>query len=658
MSRRIFLLPFFFMLMALPLLVQASDRVHGVRVFLSNGDPDQAILTAKVLLKRSDIRSDERFELFQLLAYAEETRAQAGHYENIQSAIQALQQLQQAFPNQVKHAPLLWRMTWLYWKHGDNGLALKQARDLRANYAQQPEAMEAAMLMARIYIQQHKYREARNNLMRYGLGAGSGSREEALTKAWLAVVDAAEKRYKVAAKQLDAVQRQFPDIIHKDVYVFSVYIQVLHTLGRDQEALKQANDFLGRYVGADEVPAIRLLRADIWVSLRSVPIERIEREYDALAQKHAAYSIGKQAFMRKLMLLYEKSVTYYDLKPVIIALKRLAENNQLSNVENEAMFDLGMLWERLSHSDPKHAPKAAIFAALDDFSRVARSDVVAFRGQAKSQGSAVFDHLLDQLVAQQAWDKVVALWQRYPHLRGQKKIVKARAFEVAHAFRILMDYAQAEELLNRLYDEAKETVWGQKVMLELAHLWFERGDVDAVPKILAWLNEHEYTLYRPDMLLLVAKIQLRAGQAKVASQTFHRVSVDDIASEDRHAYWQLQAEINEALKDWHGAAGAWKHYQASQGGDIAKGLLKQADALFYGKKYAQARVLYANVKQEQHDAAWQYHISMCRLHLGEKKDALKLLDALKQDSNAGVYASLAAAELASQKALDILRQQL
>jgi len=656
MSRRIFLLPFFLMLMAMPWIVQASDRVHGVRVFLSNGDPDQAILTAKVLLKRSDIRADERFELFQLLAYAEETRAQARHYENIQAAIQALQQLQKAFPNQVKQAPLLWRMTWLYWKHGDNALALKEARALRANYAQEPEAMQAAMLMARIYIQQHKYREARNNLMRYGLGARSGSREEALTKAWLAVVDAAEKRYKVAAKQLDAVQRHFPDIIDKDAYVFSVYVQVLHALGRDQEALKQANDFLSRYVDADEVPAIRLLRADIWSDLRSVPVERIEREYDVLAQKHAAYSLGKQAFMRKLMLLHEKSSTYYDLKPVIIALKRLAENNQLSNIENEALFDLGMLWERLSHTDPKHTPKAAIFAALDDFSRVARSDVPAFRGQATSQGAAVFDHLLDQLVEKQAWDKVVALWQRYPHLRGNKKMVKARAFEVAHAFRMLMDYAQAEELLNRLYGEAKETVWGQKVMLELAHLWFERGDVDAVPKILAWLDEHEYTLYRPDMLLLVAKMQLRAGQAKVASQTFRTISVDDIASEDRHAYWQLQAEIHEALNHWHVAAQAWKHYQDSQGGDVAKGLLRQADALFHGQQYAQARDLYAKVHKEQQDAAWRYHMSMCRLYLGDK-DALKVLDALKQDSNAGIYASLAAAELASQKALDILRKQ-
>ena len=643
-------------LLVLPCVVQASDRVHGVRVFLSNGDPDQAILTAKVLLKRSDIRADERFELRQLIAYAEETRAKAGHYEHIQQAIQALKQLRQSFPKQVKQAPLLWRMTWLYWKHGDNGLALQQARDLRTNYAQQPEAMQAAMLMARIYIQQHKYREARNNLMRYGLGADAGSREESLTKAWLAVVDAAEKRYKVAAKQLDDVQRHFPDIIRKDPYVFSVFVRVLHALARDQEALKQANDFLSRYVDSDEVPAIRLLRADIWASLRSVPVPRIEREYDVLAQKHAAYSIGKQAFMRKLMLLHAESTTYYDLKPVIIALKRLAESNQLSNVENEAMFDLGMLWERLSHTDPKHAPKAAVFAALDDFSRVARSDVEAFREQATAQGSEVFSHLLEQLAKQQAWDKVVALWQRYPHLRAQKELVKARAFEVAHAFRMLMDYAQSEALLNRLYAAAKTTVWGQKVMLELAHLWLERGDVDAVPKILAWLDEHEYTLYRPDMLLLVAKMQLRDNHPKVASQTFRSVSVDDIANEDRHAYWQLQAEIHEALHHWHIAAQAWKHYAASKGADVAAGIMHQADALFYAKKYAQARDLYAKVAEDKQDAAWRYHMSMSRLHLGDK-GALKALDALKQDSNAGIYASLASAELANQKALDILRQQ-
>ncbi|MDQ6973567.1 MAG: hypothetical protein Q9M10_01675, partial [Mariprofundaceae bacterium] len=336
--------------------VQASNRVHGVRVFLNNGDPDQAILTAQSLLDSGSVSRDERFDLLSLLAYAEEMKAQAKHYEDVKKAVNALQNLEKSFPQRVKKAPLHWRIIWLHWKHGDDKAALRMSSTLRVNYPRRPEAMQAAMLMARIYIQQHKFDEARSNLMRYGLGAKKGSREEALTQAWIAVVDAAEKRYGVAVKQLDRVYQNFPSVIKDDEQVFSVYIQALNRVGQYSQALSQAEVFLKTYFEGDSLVSIRLLRADLWLLLKRVPASRIEREYNVLAEKQAETMIGKQAFMRKLMLQHTNSRTYYDLKPVIIALKRIGSRNQLSPIENEALYDLAVLWKRLSHSDPKGAP--------------------------------------------------------------------------------------------------------------------------------------------------------------------------------------------------------------------------------------------------------------------------------------------------------------
>ncbi|MDQ6952228.1 MAG: hypothetical protein Q9M15_01720 [Mariprofundaceae bacterium] len=635
--------------------VQASNRVHGVRVFLNNGDPDQAILTAQSLLNTLDVSRDERFSLLSLIAYAEEMRAQAKHYEHVKKAIEALKDLEKAFPQRVKKAPLHWRIIWLHWKHGDDKAALRMSSNLRSDYPDRPEAMQAAMLMARIYIQQHKYDEARSNLMRYGLGADKGSREEALTQAWIAVVDVAEKRYSTAVDQLNRVYRHFPDVIKDDERVFSVYIQALDHVGLHTDALAKADVFLSTYLEGDALVKIRLLRADLWVLLKKAPQARIEREYNVLSETQAETSIGKQAFMRKLMLVHAESQTYYALKPVIIALKRIADRNQLSPVENEALYDLGILWERLSQSDPEHAPKQSATAGLDAFARVANSDISDFRKASHRMGTALFNQRLNAAAAENQWEKEVALWERYPRLRENDDVVKERAFDVAHALRMLMDYQQSEALLNKLYKDAGDTVWAQKIMLERANLWMDRGDADGVGRILAWLDAHQYTLYRPEMLLLVAQMQLTEGNATVASQSLVGVSVDDVAKEDRQRYWQINADINEALNHWHVAAKAWRKYGQSEGADVGVALIREADALFRAQSYKAALERYKRVKKEKQDAAWQYHVAMCQLKTGEDAVALPKLEMLTQNKDAGIYASLASMELADRKARDILQ---
>jgi len=262
---------------------------------------------------------------------------------------------------------------------------------------------------------------------------------------------------------------------------------------------------------------------------------------------------------------------------------------------------------------------------------------------------------LDQYAKKERWEKVVSLWERYPKLRRDHRVIKERAFDVAHALRMLMDYPKAEALLKQLYSEAGDTVWGQKVMLERANLWMDRGDVDGVGRVLAWLDVHEYTLYRPEMLLLVAQMQLAAGHATVASQSLLGVSVDDVAKEGRPQYWKIKATINETLKHWHVAAKAWRKYGQSEGSDADVALIREADALFQAQSYAQALTLYHKVDKEKQDAAWHYHAAMSQLKMGEDEMALTELEALMQDKDAGIYASLASVELADRKALDILQ---
>lgn len=355
------------------------------------------------------------------------------------------------------------------------------------------------------------------------------------------------------------------------------------------------------------------------------------------------------------MLMNQDSRSYHDLKPVIIALKRLASRNQLSPVENEALLDLGRLWYRLSQSDPEHAPKQAMVAALDSLSRVMGSDIIDFRDEAKSMGVKLFDEQLKQHLEASAWEKAVALWERYPQFRSTQGEAKQRAFAVAHGLRMLMEYPQAESLLETLYADADGSVWGQKVMLERARLWMDRRDRNGIDRILKWLDNHEYTLYRPEMLLLVAQMQLQAGEEAVAAQTMATISVDDVAPEERAVYWKSDAEIHEGLKHWRAAADSWRAYGQSVGAVPELALIHEADALFKAESYKQASALYVQVEKEKQDAAWRYHYFMCQLKVGDVETALVELESLSQEKNAGVYASLAALELADRKAVQLLK---
>jgi len=640
----------------LPQVLMASERVDGIRVFLNNGSPEQSIRMSQALLANEALKDNERFELLSLIADAEEMLAQAQYYGDISPAINALKTLKKEFSGRINAPELEWRLAWLHWKHGDERKALKYARELRSDYMGHKEAVEAAMLMARIYVAQRKWNEARSSLIQYGFGVELDSREESLAKAWLAVVDVAEDRHDIALKQLDYVFRNYPDVIRKDEYLWSTYIQVLRTAKRDKEAIEQADAFLNIYLSGDYVAPVRLLRADLWLLYKVKPSDRIEREYDVLAEQEAEQSIGKKAFMRKLMLAHQKSQDYHALKPVIIALKRLANQNQLSVIENEAQLDLARLWQRLSRSDPKHSPKQIDMVSLELFSRVAASETKAYRSLALHEGTVFFEQRLQTFLDAEKWLEMVAVWERFPIFRRDHLDVASLQLGVAHALRMLMAYEQSEALLGKLYRRASGSVWGQKVMLEKARLWLDRGDEAGVGRVLAWLDEHEFTLYRPEMLLLVARMQLQANKPTAASQSMIGISVDDIAIEERLIYWKVMAGIAEKLKHWHMAARAWREYGLMPEANTAKALIEQANNVFKAKDYQKAEGLYAQVDEKDRDAAWLYHHSVCQLKTGKYKQALETLEQQSQDTSAGIYASLAALAVAEKKAKTLLKE--
>ncbi len=641
-----------------PAFAEPDSRVQGVRIFLSQGNPEQAIQTAEKLLAAPKLSEENRLALLQLIAEAEEFRAAAAHYQDVSRAVDALSTLIKEFPDDVDEAALLWKTAWLYWKSGVDKLALTTARKLKGRFHTSDYATKAWLLMARIHIDQKKYNTARNDLLQHGIRVEDGSREQALGRVWMAIVDFEEAHFKASFAALDAVYKLRPEIIETEERLFSTYIRMLHYHGNREDALILADRFLKQYVKGIYVPHVRLLRADIQSRQKGADLDTVQKEYEILSISEAETTVGKKAFMRKMMLQYRDSNDYGTLKPVIIALKRIASQNQLSEIENESILYQARLWVRVAKEDPDHAPRQATTAALEDYARVSGSAYPVFAGQALEEGKQTFIAYVEELVAEQKWMQVVVVWERFPQLRPEGLSAARLQFGVAHALRMLMEFEQAEVLLERLYRQSANSVWGHKVMLERARLWLDRGDADGVERVMAWLDENEFTLYRPEMLLLVARMQLKSGNAAAASQTIVSVAATDIAVEERGNYWKARARIAEALSRWYVAAHAWRQYGETVGADRSRAVMEQANNMFKAEDYRKAEALYGAVPEDDRDAAWRYRFSICQVHTGKRRQAMERLERLKTEKEAGIYASLAALALAEKQADELLESQL
>ncbi|OIO67421.1 MAG: hypothetical protein AUJ57_11345 [Zetaproteobacteria bacterium CG1_02_53_45] len=631
---------------------EESDRISAARIYLNSGNPEQAIRTAERHLKSADTLPSERLGLLRLIADAEVMQATHKHFENIKPAVRAIETLNREFPNNPKAAEFRWQMAWLQWQSGNSKQAVISTREIIAK-DQQPENLRRAwLLMTRIHLQQNNFAYARSDLLQYGLQVDHQSREQAIGMAWLAIVDQGESRLEVAYKSLQKVYQQWPDIITGEPLLFSAYIHILYAFDKPKQTFTQTEAFLDRYISTPEAASVRLIHADLLAARKETMPEAI-KEYGILASSQAETAIGLKAFIRKLMLDVGDEQQREKLLPAMVALKKIADTNQLSLIEDEAMLALARLWSRIDEpsADKLNSP------ALQTYARAALSHDTRIAGAASEEGSHWLHKSLQEMLNREMWLKAVSIWQQYPQLRPDSLSSQDLRLGVAHAMRMLMLFAGAEELLNELYQDNGSNIRGQRAKMELAKLWMDRQDKDGVEKIMHWLNRNEFTIYRPEMLVTVARIQFTQKRYEAARQTIDTVNAGDIAAESRANYWQIKAEISEVLALWHGAATAWGEYRQSNDADALAGLKNQARSQFEAGEFADARKLYSAMDEASRDASWHYHMAICELKTGAIAQGTERLQKLATQSDAGTYGSLAKLALADQQANSLLGEK-
>jgi len=634
-------------------LASSSDRVQAARIFMGNGDPDQAIHTAQRLLKKQDLSRDELSELLSLIADAEEMRATHQHFQHTESATRAIESLLHEFPEHPRAAQYRWSRAWMWRQGGNDKQAMTALREIIAKDQQPANLRRAWLMMARIHIGQQHYAYARSDLLQYGLQVAAKSREQAIGMAWMAIVDRGEGRNDAAYDNLDTVFKRFPTVLSDEVALYAAYIRLLREHDKNDQALLLAEDFIDRNIGTPLAAGIRLIRADI-LSEHEASIARAIKEYGILADTQAETGIGRRAFMRKLMLENSHEHEREKLVPVMVALKKIADRNQLSKLEDEAMLDLARLWTRISlsgHNDTGYAP------ALEAFAHAATSTDARIASAAKREGTTWLQATLKTQLASQQWLGAVTIWRKYPQLQPPRDEAAELRLDIAHAMRMLMLFDAAEDMLQQLYADNKTSIRGQQVMMELAKLWMDRQDNDGIKKIMYWLNRNQFSIYRPEMMLIIARIHMNQKQPELARQMLARVNADDLAIESTASFWLTQADIAAAMHEWHTAARNWQQYRNSAGADQLQGLLNQAKALFKAAEFSDAHRQFMQIPDEQRDVAWQYHVGVCQLHTGELKEGSQRLQELAINKDAGRFAALAKLELADLQAGKLLGEK-
>jgi len=629
---------------------EEASRPDGVRAFLQQGEYSLAIKAAHALLSEPELPEQDRYELLFILAEAEENLTEIGQYVDVTTALRAYEDLNKEFPERFAPEKLQWKIASLNWKHGDFNRADTAAQIILNKHSQTPEAKKAALLHARQLISEKMFQQARSVLLiQFGFNPNTSALEETEGLIWLAVIDEAENSTRKAYKSLQKAYVKHPALIENSAMVYATYIRLLALYSDHETLLSHLDGFIKLHITSPEAPIIRLLQADT-LAAQGLPKDA-ETIYGILADRYNGSAIGTKAFMRKLMLKLKDSQDMVKLGQAISTLSNLAAANQLSEIEAEAQLYQAQLLVRLSHTDAKHLDHAIAYYAL-----VATSDHANFVTPARKDGSNLLNNRLHELLEQEQWLQAILLWKRYPQLRPAK--AKKLSFGIAQAYSHLMDYAHAEAILSDLYKQAKGTVWGHRVMLEMAHLWTDREDADSVVKIMRWLTSHEHTLYRQDMLLIVATAQTKRGETSAARQTLASVVPQDLTPELRFTYWLTQAKNNLALQRWHTAADAWRQLAVlSQESEKWHFVYAQADATIQGADYLNAEKILLQIPEAERNGAWHYALALCATNSGRWKTAEEHLIPLSMGDPADNYTMRARILLAEKRSEKFLRQQ-
>ncbi len=635
-----------------------GDRAQAIQTYLNQGKPEQAVTTAYLLLKEANLKNQERKKLLELIIQAQLIMVKAKHYEDVQPAVDALQSFMREFPEHADEPSLIWQIIDLYWSQNNLEETQSYILDLQNRFPQSPETTKSWLTLGKIYFIHKNYAEARTNFLRFAIAFPVNSSQGREVRIWTSLVDYAEGRFDVAFKALEPIFKKQPNLITEQPSIFSRYIHLLRIEGQFTEALTQANHFLSLYKTSPHTPEIRLLHADLLLLQPKPNKNAVIKAYSLIAEAQADTIIGKQAFMRKMMLQIESQQEYSAIKPAIIALKRIANNNQMSQVEDEALLLEARLWHKVATLDAEHSPKQSEYAALEKYSLVFKSIHPNLRNQALEGGRNTFLESIQHHIKMKDWKNTTRIWQRFAQFRPALEKAKPLYLSIAQSFRLTMQYTASSQLLQLLLTHAKSDLWREKLTLEQAKLWFDRGDAQSVQRIMSWLDQHEYSIYRPEMLLIVARIQLKDKAYSLTSHTLDSIQVTDITYDTRAIYWQTRAKTEQALKRWHMAAFAWAQYTSLGTANKESGILNEAHARFKAGEFPKAESLYSKVPETLRTPIWIYRYSICQLKNGKWKQATTRLTALKNNPDGGIYTSMAALTLAERQANQLLENSL
>ncbi len=643
MNKRIPLSSLLLVLLAFPLLAVAGAATgkDNIGALTQNGNYAGKIQRIHAELTHKALTEKKRFALLRSLAATREKQAiAAGFHTETNVAIQAYKALHREFPHQFGEAALLWKTAWLNWQRQNLDRADAAAQALLSGYPHSPEAHKAALLHARFLLKNGRFPAARSILLRYfGLDTNMSDHEQRRGLAWIAVIDEAEGAKGEKGQAYHVMQKlmlQDPSVIEGNATIYAAYIRLLNLFSTRRKVLLHAKSFVRRYISTPEAPAVRLLLADTLVRVGRV--EQAKQLYGILTSRYGNMSVGKKAFMRRLMLAVKRHPG--RLKATLKSLAEIARENQLSDIEAESWLDqarlLASTGERKENIKGRRSASSAIRRlgsnnqeskslsgnraelALENYALVATSEQPPFTSIGRAEGKFFLSKRLRELLQRKFWLQAVLLWRRFPQLRPGNS--RKLAFNVAQAYMRLMDFSDADTLLGQLYLRSAGTIWGQRIMLEKARLWAERGDADTVNKIMRWLSQHEQTLYRPDMLLIVANVQVGKGRASIASQTLANINPADLTPVLDRTYWLTRANISTQLQRWHDAAEAWRHLAAdSTGKGKWHALYARVNALMQDANYQGAQDVLTHIPHEARNATWHFYLGLSAYRAGQWK---------------------------------------
>ncbi len=639
-------------LLAMPALSTAKpdNRPDIIRAFLSQGEYELAAKASRTLLEGKTLPEDTRFEVLLLLAEAEENLSERRNHAKEDTAIRAYRDLHKEFPKKFTAAKMYWKVAWLSWNHGKIDQAITALQIIIQKYANAPEAKKASLLYARHQIQEKDFTAARATLLGYfSLGSKFRGLDEDKGLVWMAVVDAAVGKSKHAYTSLKNIHATHPEMIEDESLIYATYIRLLAKYSNQQHLLQQAQNFANKHISAAQAPEIRLLLAD--TLMQRGQKQKAEMIYGILSKQKKDMNVRKKAFMRHLIARHMESEDEAELGKLLGILSNMAANNQLSDVEPEARLYQARIYQRLGSGKPARLDKALSLYALTAASEISGKHVDASR----KEGKDLLVLRLNDLLEQEDWLETVLLWKRYPNLRPEK--AGKLNFGIAQAYMHLMDFTHAEEILDKLYENSRGTVWGQRIMLGKALVWAEQGNANGIEKIMLWLSKQEQTLYRQDMLLMAARIQVGKGEIAAASQMLTKVTADDLTPEFRIDYWKTRARINLGLKHWHTAARAWEQAaELSAADEKWNNIFAQANAFIQGKDFIQAENVLLLFPDSRRNDSWHYYFALCAHHTGRRKLAEEHLTPLISGGSDNSY-SIRARILLSETRLNQLKLQ-